>query len=139
MIRTAAIVVFSFLVVACVSREPAGQMADQRFVEIAINPSGYDGSVVTIKGWISLRHEDKNLWATWADHEDWNTERCISLVGYDKLDADALDGKYVEVLGVLRKDASENGAIIRLASCRDVAVEVNAASAVSLVNESAQK
>lgn len=135
MIRAIAVIAFSLLATGCVSKGPSRQEVHQHFLEIADNPSEFDGRTIRVTGWISLRHEDKNLWATPSDHEDWNIKHCISLIGYDKLNADALDGKYVEVNGVLRKDASESGNLIRLASCRDVAIEIENASSVSVVED----
>jgi len=103
--------------------------SDPEFLRAAESPGAFDGKTITIRGWITLRHEDKNLWATWRDHENWETTRCISIINYDSLD-DALDGKYVEVTGVMREDASMGGTLLRLASCRNAAIEVDGPSAV---------
>lgn len=122
------------LVVPACATSSAMRLPDATFLQASKSPTAFDGKTITVRGWITLRHEDKNLWATWQDHENWETTRCISLVNYDSLN-DALDGKYVEVTGVLRKDASNGGTLLRLASCRDVALEVMGPSAVKLVTQ----
>lgn len=104
---------------------------DANFLKISESPSSYDGKAVTVEAWITLRHEDKNLWATWQDHENWETTRCISLSNYDSL-SEKLDGKRVKVTGVLHADASNGGKLLRLASCRSVAIEVSGPNAIEL-------
>jgi hypothetical protein len=83
----------------------------------------FDGQKVTVKAWITLRPEDKNLWSTWSDHEDRETTRCISLANYDSIDEE-LDGAFVDVTGVVRRDATDGGKRLRLAACRDLAIDV---------------
>lgn len=110
--------------------------ADESFLSASMFHEKSDGELVTLRGWVSMRHEDWNLWATWSDHEDWNTTRCISLSGYDELrdHAKDFDGKLVEVTGTLLSDATERGRIVRLGSCREVAIRVNGLSSVRLVD-----
>lgn len=122
---------------ACASGKFNDIEPDPEFLKIAISPEDFDGEMVTIRGWMSLRFEDRNLWATRKDHEDWETRRCISLVNYSALKEvqGALDGRYVEVSGILRSDATMSGTLIRLASCRKVGIEISGASSVRLLFE----
>lgn len=117
---------------ACTSVAMRQEVADPLFLRAAMSPSDFDGQEVVVRAWITLRHEDKNLWATRQDHENWETVHCISLVNYDSLDA-SLDGRYVEVTGVVRSDASNGGNLLRFASCREVAMEVAGPSAIRLI------
>lgn len=116
----------AYFLTACVTNAPTTSKADQRFVDIATEPGKFDGQAVTVVGWLTLRHEDRNLWATKKDHDSWETRRCISLVNGDLLEdrKGSLDGRYVRVTGILRGDATDNGAVIRLGSCRNVGLEI---------------
>lgn len=118
---------------ACTSVAIRQEAADPLFLKAAASPSDFEGQEVVVKAWIMLRHEDKNLWATWQDHENWETVHCISLINYDSLD-ESLDGRYVEVTGVVRSDASKGGSLLRFASCREVAIEVAGPSAIKLIS-----
>lgn len=102
-------------------------VADPLFLQVAAAPQTFEGKTVTLRGWVSLRHEDRNLWVTKADHERWQTPRCLSLSLYDALldRAGELDGRLVEVTGVVSSDASKGGRVIRLGACRDVAIAVS--------------
>lgn len=126
-----------WILAACSSRIPmaTGFPADQRFLDVAANPQQFNGREVTFRAWITLRHEDKNLWATMRDHENWETLRCVSLVNYDSLDGleRDLDGRIVEVTGTVINDASQGGTVLRLGACRDVAVEISGPSAIKPV------
>lgn len=124
---------FVLMCAACTTIGKA-RPADAVFLQVAKSPEAFDRKSVTVKAWITLRHEDKNLWATWRDHENWDTTNCLSLVNYDSLD-DEMDGKYVEVTGMVIADASNDGAIIRLASCRGAAIEVSGPSAIRPVEK----
>lgn len=117
---------------ACTSVALRQEVADPLFLKAAMSPSDFEGKEVVVRAWITLRHEDKNLWATWQDHENWETMHCISLINYDSLDK-SLDGRYVEVTGVVHSDASSGGNLLRLASCREVAIEIVGSSAVTLI------
>jgi len=111
--------------------------ADQRFLDVAENPKKFEGHEVTLRAWITLRHEDRNLWATMKDHESWKPVRCLSLVNYDalaNLEPD-LDGHFVEVTGTVINDASNNGTVIRLGACRDSAIEISGPSAIRLMTQ----
>lgn len=120
-------------IAACSIGKPARDLTpDAAFLQAAKAPVEFDGREVKVRAWISFRHEDKNLWATWRDHENWETTRCISLVNYDVLD-ESLDGRFVEVSGILKSDASNNGELIRLASCRNVAIEISGREAIRVL------
>jgi hypothetical protein len=110
----------------CTGVHIKNQRIDPVFLKVIESPAAFDGQKVKINAWITLRHEDKNLWASWQAHENWDTQKCISLIGYDALEKaqNRLDGRYVEITGVIRSDASQKGSIIRLASCRDIALEI---------------
>jgi hypothetical protein len=126
-----------WLLTSCASHPQITRAADTEFVKILSNPAAFDGETVKVRGWISVRHEDKNFWLTWKDHENWEVSRCISLVHYDLLDdvAKSLDGRYVEITGTFRMDASNNGSMIRLASCSKRGIELeNAASVVRILD-----
>ncbi|TAA39645.1 hypothetical protein [Pseudoxanthomonas winnipegensis] len=122
---------------ACTSIGYAGGdgPADEKFLDVARNPGKFNGQVVTLRAWISIRHEDKNLWATWKDHEDWETTNCISLVNYGSLEAleASIDGRFVQVTGTVIEDASKGGTVLRLGSCRDVALEIAGPSSIKVV------
>ncbi|MCX7556715.1 hypothetical protein OS187_07750 [Xanthomonadaceae bacterium JHOS43] len=117
---------------ACTSAAIRHEAADPLFLKVAMSPSDFEGQEIVVRAWITLRHEDKNLWATRQDHENWETVHCISLINYDSLDP-SLDGRYVEVTGVVRSDASNGGNLLRFASCREVAIEVAGPSAIRLI------
>lgn len=122
---------------ACTSLGAAGgdTPADKNFLDVARSPGKFNGQVVKLRAWISVRHEDHNLWATWKDHENWETTNCISLVNHGSLEGweAAVDGRFVEVTGTVIDDASEGGTVLRLGSCRDVALEIAGPSAIKLV------
>jgi len=122
------------LLASCAHHEAGkpGVLADETFLDVARRPQAFEGQTVTMRAWITLRHEDKNLWATWTDHQSWNTERCVSLINYDSLEnfEQALDGHFVEVVGTVVSDASREGTLLRFASCRDVAIEISGPSAI---------
>jgi hypothetical protein len=131
----------STLLESCGETRRMGFVQDQAFLNVASNPLAFEGKRVTVKGWVSLRDEDKNLWATWEDHEEWDTSKCISLMHYDVLQGreKQLDHQYVEVTGVLHRDASESGAIIRLAACRSVGIEIADAKSIKLISNARQQ
>ncbi len=101
--------------------------ADPGFLEVAASPQAFDGQAVTLRGWVSLRTEDRNLWATRTDHEAWRTDRCISLSMSAAMlnEVNALDGRVVEVTGVVSRDGSNGGSVIRMGACRDAAIAVS--------------
>ena len=117
---------------ACTSVATRKAAADPLFLKVAMSPSDFDGQEIVVRAWITLRHEDKNLWATRRDQKSWETVHCISLINYDSLDA-SLDGRYVEVTGVVRSDASNGGSLLRFASCRELAIEVSGPSAIRVI------
>ena len=117
---------------ACTSVATRKAAADPLFLKVAMSPSDFDGQEIVVRAWITLRHEDKNLWATRRDQKSWETVHCISLINYDSLDA-SLDGRYVEVTGVVRSDASNEGSLLRFASCRELAIEVSGPSAIRVI------
>lgn len=96
------------------------------FERLLSRPTIFDGKEVSTRAWLSFAHEDRNLWADWLDHENWDTRRCISLSGYDSsgLD-DSWNGTYVEVTGTVILDASYDGSIIRFGACRDLALQLS--------------
>ena len=117
---------------ACTSVVIRKAAADPLFLKVVMSPSDFDGQEIVVRAWITLRHEDKNLWATRRDQKSWETVHCISLINYDSLDA-SLDGRYVEVTGVVRSDASNEGSLLRFASCRELAIEVSGPSAIRVI------
>ncbi|WP_445513504.1 hypothetical protein [Stenotrophomonas sp. 3(2025)] len=125
----------SLALLAFSSMAPSRQAtkADPLFLDVAAAPHAFEGQTVTLRGWVSLRHEDRNLWATKDDHERWQTSRCISLSLYASLlsRVSDLDGRMVEVTGVIRSDASKEGRVIRLGACRNAAVVVSELHQVS--------
>lgn len=129
-------VFFPIVLAACAGSPRLGIVPpDEAFILAATYPDYFDGKEVSLRGWITLRHEDWNLWATSADQEEWNTPRCISLSGYYSLrdEADEFDGRLVEVTGTILSDASLGGKVIRLGACRDVAIKISGPSSVKLV------
>lgn len=105
--------------------------------QILASPALYDGKEVTIRGWISMRHEDNNLWSTWQDHEAWNVNKCISLKNYfSKEDLrKSVDGKFVEIKGIFYMDADrdKNGLIVRSGSCNKFAIEFDGQSSIQIL------
>lgn len=114
-----------------------GMGPDKDFIALSVLPDGNDGRLVTLRGWVSMRHEDWNLWATQSDHENWNTVRCISLSNYDELRGHAreFDGRFVEITGTLIKDATNGGKLVRLGSCREVAISLDGLGSIRIVSE----
>lgn len=139
-ILTAAMVFISASVLAYQvpkrSLEARIHSADTRIEDVLAHPGLYDGKRLTFDAWVSLRDEDQNLWVTWNDHEHWETRKCISLTNYDVLSGKAtiLDGRHVKVTGIVRIDASERGAVIRLSACRNLALELIDATSVEIVD-----
>ncbi|WP_279207352.1 hypothetical protein [Stenotrophomonas indicatrix] len=125
----------SLAILACSSMAPSRQAtkADPLFLDVAAAPHAFEGQTITLRGWVSLRHEDRNLWATKNDHERWQTSRCVSLSLYASLlsRVSDLDGRVVEVTGVISNDASKGGGVIRLGACRDAAIAVSELHQVS--------
>ena len=66
---------------------------------VAGAPSTYNGKVISLSGWMTMRAEDHNLWETRSDHEKWNTKKCVSLKNYFNTAQlrKAVDGKMVVV------------------------------------------
>jgi hypothetical protein len=79
-------------------------------VEILVSPEKFDGKTVSVKGWLTIRHEDTGLWATPNDYKKRNTKLCISLMNRYKDDAmnKAVDAKHVIVTGIFFKDISHD-------------------------------
>ena len=102
-------------------------LSDPRFLNVVSNPTKFDGRPVEFIAWITLRHEDKNLWLTPADRESWNLKHCISLDNPELLKKrfGQLDHQYVKVKGVFVKDASESGKYLRLEACNEFAIRID--------------
>lgn len=85
-----------------------------------------DGVEVTLRGWIALRFEDKNIWDSKKSHEVWRWSECVSLVNYYLLEGmeTEYDGKYVEVTGIFRRDADQGGRVVRLGACGKSGIEL---------------
>jgi hypothetical protein len=95
--------------------------------DVLANPSAFAGRKVTIKGWASIRNEDKGIWATPDDYANRNRRRCISLLNTyrDEEINRSLDRKYVLVTGTIDPDSYHDSAgqgIVRLGSCNKVGV-----------------
>jgi len=107
------------------------------FKDITTSPNSYHKKLIRIKGWISMRHEDHNLWVTWNDHEKWKTKNCISLKYYftSKEVRQSMDAKLVEVTGIFNMDADHNetGPVIRLGVCNKFSIELTEPSAVKIL------
>lgn len=135
MLRTSCLFLASVLLTACASYTAKNVGADPLFLDVVSSQKAFDGKTVTFNAWITLRHEDRNLWATWKDHENWETRQCISLTNYDALNGleASLDGQYVRITGVIRSDASDNGKVIRLGSCQKMALEITDANSIEVL------
>jgi hypothetical protein len=133
--RFVPVIIWVMAISACAHSAQKETPIDSDFLNVSGNPRSFDGKVVTIRGWLSLEHEDKNIWASKADHEAWATKRCLSIVNYDslKLHQSMFDGKRVEVTGVVRGDASNGGRLIRLASCRDAGIEIGGPASIKVI------
>jgi len=128
------LLIASLLLFSCSIPAVGSQGVTTRMEDVLAHPDLYNGKRLTFYAWVSLRHEDQNLWVTWNDHQNWETRKCMSLTNYDVLSGKAttLDGRLVKVTGIVRIDASEKGAFIRLAACRNLALELLDATSVEL-------
>lgn len=126
----------SLLSFSCSIHAVESQGAITGMEDVIAHPNLYNGKRVTLNAWITLRGEDQNLWASWDDHERWETRKCISLMNYDVLSSKTslLDGRRVKVTGIVRSDASGRGAVIRLAACRDLGLELIDATSVEVAD-----
>lgn len=117
---------------SCANRLQVTETPDPEFLNVLGSPAAFDGEAVKVRGWISLRPEDNNVWLTWGDHEDWEVSHCLSIVNYYLLDdaVRSLDGRYVEITGTFRMDASNRGTMIRLGACSNLAIELKSPEAV---------
>lgn len=113
------ITVLVLLLTACSTSQHDRARTYLRPSEINVSPSSFDGKRVTIRGFLTMRFEDRNLWDSEESHKNWDSKQCISIVNYYWLGTKEkeLDGKFVEIVGVYMKDADEDGKVIRMASC----------------------
>lgn len=124
------------LLLLCAAPAVRSHDADTRIEDVLAHPDLYNGKRVSLNAWITLRNEDQNLWVSWKDHQQWETRKCISLTNYDVLSGKSalLDGRHVKVTGIVRSDASKKGGVIRLAACRDLALELIDATSVEVAD-----
>lgn len=99
-------------------------------MDVLINPGAYAGNVVTIKGWVSLRHEDYGIWATEADYEKRDWKKCISLLNRysDEAANGAIDRTEILVTGIFDDDIYHDKAgqnVIRLGTCSPAGIRFN--------------
>jgi hypothetical protein len=108
--------------------------------DVLANPTAYSGKTVTIRGWISIRHEDYGVWATSDDYANRNRRRCISLLnttGDNELNR-SLDRTYALVTGKINSDSyrdSEGRGIIRLGSCNRVAIGFEKPTSIQRISD----
>jgi hypothetical protein len=107
---------------------------------VLANPAAYAGRTITLKGWASVRTEDKGIWVTPKDYEDRNRRRCISLLNTYKDESvnRSLDRKYVLVTGKIDLDSyhdAEGQGIIRLGSCNKVAIRFEEPNGLRILAE----
>lgn len=98
--------------------------------DVLANPSAYSGKEVTIRGWVSLRHEDHGIWATKADYEKRDWRKCISLLNWysDEAANKAIDRTEILVTGIFDKDIvhdKEGRNLIRLGACSPARIRFN--------------
>lgn len=107
---------------------------------VLANPTAFDGKKVTVKGWVSIRNEDRGIWDGPADYANRNRRRCISLLNTysDESINRALDRKYVLVTGVVDADSYHDASgqgIVRLASCNRVAIRFEEPNGLRLLTQ----
>jgi hypothetical protein len=107
---------------------------------VLANPSLYVGKTITLKGWASIRTEDKGIWFTPEDYENRNRRHCISLLNTYKDEGinRSLDRKYVLVTGKIDPDSYHNAegqGIVRLGSCNKVAIRFEEPNGLRLLAE----
>ena len=106
----------------CAAWSPSEQLTSISVVDILSTPLDFDGKIVTIKGWASLRREDYGIWATEDDYKKRNWRRCISLLNHysDESKNKEFDRSLVLTNGVFSNDIfhNEKGVeIVRLGTC----------------------
>ena len=99
-------------------------------IDVLANPSAYSGKEVTIKGWVSLRHEDHGIWATEADYEKRDWKKCISLLNWysDEAANRAIDRTEILATGIFDQDIfhdKEGRNLIRLGTCNPAGIRFN--------------
>jgi hypothetical protein len=107
---------------ACAGLSQSEQATSISVADVISRPLDFDGRIVTIKGWASLRHEDYGIWATEDDYKKRNWKRCISLLNHypDEAKNKELDRRSVLITGVFNNDILHNESgvdIVRLGTC----------------------
>lgn len=114
--------------VACASEPP--NFARDSLLPSQVNNSSkqFDGAQIKLRGYLLLRHENINIWDTKEGYEGTdNVSHCVALINNAWLyqQAKTYDGKYVEIVGIYRRDAT-TGNTIRLTMCNKSALELDA-------------
>jgi hypothetical protein len=106
----------------CAGLSQSEQTTSISVADVISRPLDFDGRIVTIKGWASLRHEDYGIWASEEDYKKRNWKRCISLLNHysDEAKNKQLDRRSVLITGVFNNDIFHNESgvdIVRPGSC----------------------
>lgn len=121
--KLAVAVLVSLLLAGCASIQPdPGALTP---TQLRQSSSLYDGKQVTVVAWMTLGHEDANLWTDAQDMNSRRTIHCVSLENFDDLleAKGALNGHRVELTGTFRKDVVGESGTIRFSACSRSALE----------------
>ncbi|GEM_PF-5205802 len=116
------------LAVLCVVGLLAGCAQEPVYLpsEINAHPKLYEGREVRIRGWVTLRVENRNIWDTKDDFEHLKDDfsHCVSLVGVQSWTGDkSIDGQVRTISGVFHQ--YEGDRTTELGMCNNSAIEVD--------------
>lgn len=125
--RLIALVPLAIAVSACATVSSTRPVNWIGVADVLANPAGFDGKVVTIKGWALIKNENYRIWATQSDYEKLNRKQCISLLNSYNDDArnESLDQTTVLITGTVYQDIFHNEEgkdVIRLGTCNKVGI-----------------
>jgi len=119
MIMTVLITFAILLLEAATTQHPTIQQLNS-------NPAGFDGTEISVSGWIVLDDEKRYIVATPNGYTMWRKgATCLSIINGGGLDEQekVYQGKHVDLRGVFRSDASA-GNTIRLGLCSKAAIDL---------------
>lgn len=93
--------------------------------QVNANPKLYEGRKISVKGWIILRAENRNIWDSKSDSKHLpDVSHCLALMGVDDWTADEdIDGKILTISGVYHEYPSGND--IELGMCSNSNLRVD--------------
>jgi hypothetical protein len=106
---------------------PEQKLTEVSVIQLIATPEKFDGRRVAVFGFLALKQEDPVLWLHKEDADNYIIPNALWIFPSDKmrLDASAIDGKYVTVTGIFHayqfgayRRAGQNGAITSISECK---------------------